>query len=69
MVIVQTVIDDGVSKRLTLNKGTNIVHAAIVNGGGATDFCARFLDAEGQANQGHHGKPQRVTTGVTSITS
>lgn len=41
----QTVIDDGVSKRLTLNKGPNIVRAAIVNGGGATDFCARFLDA------------------------
>jgi hypothetical protein len=42
----QTVIDDGVSKRLTLNKGPNIVRAAVVNGGGATDFCARFLDAE-----------------------
>jgi hypothetical protein len=42
----QTVIDDGVSKRLTLNKGSNVVRAAIVNGGGATDFCARFLDAE-----------------------
>ena len=44
----QTVIDDGVSKRLTLNKGPNVVRAAIVNGGGATDFCARFLDAEDQ---------------------
>lgn len=42
----QTVIDDGVSKRLTLNKGRNVVRAAIVNGGGATDFCARFLDAD-----------------------
>lgn len=42
----QTVIDDGISKRLTLNKGPNIIRAAIVNGGGATDFCARFLDAE-----------------------
>jgi hypothetical protein len=42
----QTVIDDGVSKRLTLRKGPNIVRAAIVNGGGATDFCARFLDAD-----------------------
>jgi hypothetical protein len=41
----QTVIDDGVSKRLTLQRGPNIVRAAIVNGGGATDFCARFLDA------------------------
>lgn len=42
----QTVIDDGVSKRLTLNKGPNILRAAIINGGGATDFCARFLDPE-----------------------
>jgi hypothetical protein len=40
----QTVIDDGVSKRLTLHKGPNIVRAAVINGGGATDFCARFLD-------------------------
>ena len=40
----QTVIDDGVSRRLTLHKGRNIVRAAIVNAGGATDFCARFLD-------------------------
>jgi hypothetical protein len=42
----QTVIDDGVSRRLTLKKGPNVVRAAIVNGGGATDFCVRFLDAE-----------------------
>jgi hypothetical protein len=42
----QTVIDDGVSKRLNLQKGPNIVRAAVVNGGGATDFCARFLDAQ-----------------------
>ena len=42
----QTVIDDGVSRRLTLQKGPNVVRAAIVNGGGATDFCARFLDGE-----------------------
>jgi hypothetical protein len=40
----QTVIDDGVSRRLTLHKGPNVVRAAIVNAGGATDFCARFLD-------------------------
>ena len=41
----QAVIDDGVSKRLTLNQGANVIRAAIVNAGGATDFCARFLDA------------------------
>jgi hypothetical protein len=40
----QTVIDDGVSRRVTLRKGRNVIRAAIVNGGGATDFCARFLD-------------------------
>ena len=33
----QTVIDDGVSKRLMLNKGPNVIRAAIVNAGGATD--------------------------------
>ena len=48
----QTVIDDGVSKRLTLKKGPNIVRCAIVNGGGATDFCARFLDGEDTPLQG-----------------
>ena len=41
----QAVIDDGVSKRLTLKKGPNVIRAAVVNGGGATDFCARILDA------------------------
>lgn len=44
----QSVIDDGVSKRLTLRKGRNVIRAAIINGGGATDFCARFLDARDQ---------------------
>jgi hypothetical protein len=42
----QTVIDDGISKRLTLKKGPNVIRVAIVNGGGATDFCARFLGAD-----------------------
>ena len=41
----QTVIDDGVSKRLVVKKGPNVLRAAIINGGGATDFCARFLDS------------------------
>lgn len=42
----QTVIDDGVSKRFTLKKGPNVIRAAVVNGGGATDFCARLLGAD-----------------------
>ena len=41
----QTVIDDGVSKRVALKKGVNVIRAAVINAGGATDFCARFLDA------------------------
>jgi hypothetical protein len=48
----QTVIDDGVSKRLTLKKGANIVRCAVVNGGGHTDFCARFLDSEDRPLKG-----------------
>jgi hypothetical protein len=49
----QTVIDDGVSKRLALKKGQNIIRAAIVNGGGATDFCARFLDPDDKPLMGY----------------
>jgi hypothetical protein len=49
----QTVIDDGVSKRFTLKKGQNIIRAAIVNGGGATDFCARFLDQDDKPLKGY----------------
>jgi hypothetical protein len=55
----QTVIDDGVSKRLTLKQGANVVRAAIVNAGGHTDFCARFLD--------DHDRPLKsITVSVTS---
>ena len=48
----QAVIDDGVSKRVTLKKGPNVIRAAIVNGGGATDFCARFIDEDGNPVKG-----------------
>ena len=44
----QSVIDDGVSRRLTLKAGANVIRGAIWNGGGATDFCARIVDDEGQ---------------------
>ncbi len=44
----QTVIDDGVSPRVTLHQGRNLIRAAVINGGGATDFCARFLDENDQ---------------------
>ncbi len=42
------VMDDGVSKRLTLNKGKNIIRGAVINGPGMSDFCVRFLDEHGQ---------------------
>jgi hypothetical protein len=48
----QSVIDDGVSKRVTLKKGANVIRAAIVNAGGATDFCARFIDEAGNPVRG-----------------
>jgi len=48
----QAVIDDGVSKRVTLKKGPNVLRAAVINAGGATDFCARFLDENGHPVKG-----------------
>ena len=51
----QTVIDDGVSKRVTLTKGLNTIRAAVINAGGATDFCARFLDADDNPVKGDFG--------------
>jgi hypothetical protein len=41
------VMDDCVSKRLTLNKGRNIIRGAVINGPGLSDFCARFIDENG----------------------
>jgi hypothetical protein len=42
------VMDDGVSKRLTLNKGPNVIHGAVINGPGLSDFCVRFIDENGE---------------------
>ena len=44
----QTSIDDGVSRKLTLKQGANIVRFLIVQNGGMVDCCARFLDANDQ---------------------
>ena len=41
------VMDDVVSRRLTLNKGKNIVRGAVINGPGLSDFCVRFVDESG----------------------
>lgn len=40
--------DDCLSKRLTLKKGRNILHGAIINGPGMSDFCVRFVDEKGE---------------------
>jgi hypothetical protein len=42
------VMDDCVSKRLTLNKGRNVIRGAVINGPGLSDFCVRFIDENGE---------------------
>ena len=39
--------DDGVSHRLTLKKGCNILRGAIINGPGLSDMCVRFINEKG----------------------
>lgn len=41
------VVDDGMSPRLTLHKGENIIRGAIINGPGMSDFCVRFVKQNG----------------------
>jgi hypothetical protein len=41
------VMDDCVSKRLTLHKGRNVIRGAVINGPGLSDFCVRFVDENG----------------------
>ena len=38
------IVDNGTSSLLTLNKGKNIIRAAVINGPGMCNFCVRFLD-------------------------
>lgn len=42
------VMDDGISTRLTLNKGKNIIRGVVINGPGMSDFCVRFLNEKGE---------------------
>jgi hypothetical protein len=44
----QTSVDDGVSRKLTLKQGPNVVRFIVVQNGGMVDCCARFLDATDQ---------------------
>jgi hypothetical protein len=43
------VMDDCVSKRLTLNNGRNVIRGAVINGPGLSDFCVRFIDENGES--------------------
>ena len=40
--------DDGMSQRLTLRKGRNILRCAVINGPGLSDMCVRFVDKNGK---------------------
>ena len=42
------VMDDCVSKRITLSKGRNVIRGAVINGPGLSDFCVRFIDENGE---------------------
>jgi hypothetical protein len=42
------VMDDCISKRLTLKKGRNVIRGAVINGPGLSDFCVRFIDENGE---------------------
>ena len=39
--------DDGMSNRLTLRKGINVLRCSVINGPGMSDFCVRFLKEDG----------------------
>lgn len=41
------VMDDCMSRRLTLKKGRNIIWGAVINGPGMSDCCVRFVDEAG----------------------
>jgi hypothetical protein len=46
------VMDDVLSPPLTLHKGRNVIRGAIINGPGLSDFCVRFVDADGRPVRG-----------------
>ena len=56
------VMDDCVSKRLTLNKGSNVIRGAVINGPGMSDFCVRFIDEKGDPVKGLSMKLEHTGT-------
>lgn len=49
------VVDDGMSDRISLKKGENVLRGAIINGPGMSDFCVRFVKENGEP----------ITSGIT----
>lgn len=41
------VVDDCVSRKLTLKAGKNVLRGSVINGPGMSDFCIRFYDMDG----------------------
>lgn len=41
------VVDDCVSRKITLKAGKNFIRGSVINGPGMSDFCIRFFDADG----------------------
>jgi len=41
------VMDDVVSRPITLKQGNNVLRGAVINGPGLSDFCVRFIDESG----------------------
>jgi hypothetical protein len=39
-------VEDGISRRLTLKQGRNVIRCAVINGPGLSDICAHFIDAD-----------------------
>ena len=42
------VVDDCVSRKITLKAGKNIIRGAVINGPGMSDFCVRFFGEDGK---------------------
>ena len=47
------VVDDCMSRRVTLKKGRNILRGAVFNGQGMATFCLRFVDEKGRPVTGY----------------
>lgn len=47
------IVDDCMSRRVTLHKGRNVIRGAVFNGQGMATFCLRFVDESGNPVTGY----------------